>query len=219
MTQRDEHLALDIVDMMNGIADPVIKEHAGKIIKRTGDGLMIEFASALAAAQCAVELQKKLKEHNSICPRERRIIVRIGIHSGDVVRGGPGTTDLFGNTVNIAARVEPHAPGGGIAITESVYHQIASTLGMPIKPLGTFALKGIKERQPLYQIVLSKAFYPGSDSALSTLKLKSLFSFKVYGTVAILILMISIAFLGVKLIKNKTSLLKVAGVPRSSIAV
>ena len=151
LSQRDEALALRLLQIMRDVADPLIANHHGRLVKTIGDALMVEFKSALAAAQCATELQKNLHEHNQTVPDAEHLLVRIGIHVGDVVRKDG---DLFGDTVNIAARVEPQAIAGGIALTQTVFEQIRSKFAYTLLPLGDQKLKGIEEGVALYAVKL-----------------------------------------------------------------
>ena len=151
LAQRDEALALELLELKRGLADPVIAAHGGRLVKTIGDALMVEFKSALEAVRCATDLQIKLHEHNAGVPEAEHIRVRIGVHLGDVVRKGE---DIFGDTVNIAARVEPQAPAGGVAMTFAVYEQIRGKFDRPVAELGQFHLKGIQGSTPLYAVLM-----------------------------------------------------------------
>src|SRR5215467_8885201 len=100
--------------------EPKIAEHRGRIVKRTGDGILIEFASAVDAVRCAVEIQNGMIERNSSEPQDKRIEVRIGIHVGDIIIEDH---DIFGDGVNIAARLEGMAQSGGICVSDDAYRQ------------------------------------------------------------------------------------------------
>ena len=105
--------------------EPTIAEHRGRIVKRTGDGILIEFASAVDAARCAVQQQRGMAQRNADVPADQRIELRIGIHVGDImIEEG----DIFGDGVNIAARLESIAQPGGICISEDAYRQVRSKL-------------------------------------------------------------------------------------------
>jgi class 3 adenylate cyclase/TolB-like protein len=151
MVQRDERLALALLERQRRMAEPVIAAHHGRLVKTIGDALMVEFRSALEAVACATALQRRLHEHNEKAPDAEHILVRIGVHLGDVVRRGG---DLFGDTVNIAARIEPEAPPGGIALSNAVYEQIHNKFEYPVVALGSFNLKGIAGKTPLYSVIL-----------------------------------------------------------------
>jgi adenylate cyclase len=105
--------------------DPKISEHRGRIVKRTGDGILIEFASAVDAVRCAVEVQRGMTERNALMPAEKRIEYRIGIHVGDIITE---EGDIYGDGVNIAARLEGIAQPGGICISDDAYRQVRGKL-------------------------------------------------------------------------------------------
>jgi len=105
--------------------EPKIADHRGRIVKRTGDGILIEFASAVDAARCAVEIQQGMVLRNALIPPDKRIEFRIGIHVGDVIFEDG---DLFGDGVNIAARLESIAQPGGISISDDAYRQVRGKL-------------------------------------------------------------------------------------------
>jgi adenylate cyclase len=104
------------------LVDPTIGDHGGRIVKSTGDGLLVEFASAVDAVRCAVEIQIRMVERNANVPPEKRIQFRIGVNAGDVMIDGD---DIFGDDVNIAARLEGVAEPGGICVSGSVQEGVA----------------------------------------------------------------------------------------------
>src|SRR6516162_8982760 len=103
------------------LADPKIKGHRGRIVKTTGDGLLVEFGSVVDAVRCAVEVQQGMAERNAEVSEEKRIEFRIGINLGDIIRDG---RDIFGDGVNIAARLEALAEPGGICVSRVVHDQV-----------------------------------------------------------------------------------------------
>ena len=107
------------------VVDPKIGQHRGRIVKTTGDGMLVEFASVVEAVSCAVEVQHAMVKRNKAVPQEKRIEFRIGINVGDVIIDG---NDLFGDGVNVAARLEAIAEPGGIFISRQVYDQIEGKL-------------------------------------------------------------------------------------------
>ena len=125
------------------LLDPKIAEHHGRIVKTTGDGLLVEFASIVDAVRCAVEVQTGMVERNAGLPPERRIEFRIGIHLGDVVEESDG--DLMGDGVNVAARLEGIAKPGAICLSEDAYRQVKGRLDLAVTDLGPTALKNIAE--------------------------------------------------------------------------
>jgi class 3 adenylate cyclase len=112
--------------LRSGLIDPTIAVHNGRLVKRTGDGVLIEFRSVVDAVRCAIEVQNGMVERNAGLPPERRIEFRVGIHLGDVVEESDG--DLMGDGVNIAARLEGIAQPGGICLSEDSYRQVRDRL-------------------------------------------------------------------------------------------
>ena len=108
--------------LRSDLIDPAIAAHHGRIVKRTGDGSLIEFRSAVDAVRCAIEVQNGLVERNAGVPSDKRIEFRVGIHVGDVVEEADG--DLMGDGVNIAARLEGIAKPGTICLSEDAYRQV-----------------------------------------------------------------------------------------------
>jgi len=120
-------------------------------VKCTGDGFLVEFSSALQAVRCAVEIQRALHERNAAVPLDRVIHLRIGIHVGDVVhRGG----DIFGDGVNITARIEPLAQPGGICLSRQVYDQVWNKTDLRMASLGKKELKNVKVPVEVYEMLL-----------------------------------------------------------------
>jgi adenylate cyclase len=130
--------------------DPAIDTHHGRIIKRTGDGSLIEFRSVVDAVGCAIEVQTGLIERNAGLPPERRIEFRVGIHLGDVVEEADG--DLMGDGVNIAARVEGICEPGAICLSEDAYRQVKGRLDLAVTDLGQTQLKNIAEPIRVYSL-------------------------------------------------------------------
>src|ERR1700684_823181 len=122
---------------------PATAAHRGRIVKRTGDGSLIEFRSVVDAVRCAIEVQSGLVERNAGLPPERRIEFRVGIHLGDVVEETDG--DLMGDGVNIAARLEGVAKPGAICLSEDAYRQVKARLDLAVIDLGATRLKNIAE--------------------------------------------------------------------------
>lgn len=151
LMQRDEALALELIEEHHQILRDILPMFQGNEIKSTGDGLLVEFASALAAVQCAVEIQRTLAERNEKKSEERQIKIRIGIHLGDVVKRGD---DVLGDGVNIAARIEPLAEPGGICVTRAVFEQIENKVPQPCVQLSRPELKNISTNVEVYKLVL-----------------------------------------------------------------
>ena len=127
--------------LRSDLIDPTIAVHHGRIVKRTGDGSIIEFRSVVDAVRCAIELQNAMIERNAGVPEDRRIEFRVGIHVGDVVEESDG--DLMGDGVNIAARLEGVAKPGTICLSEDAYRQVSGRLEMEVTDLGPTQLKNI----------------------------------------------------------------------------
>jgi adenylate cyclase len=129
--------------LRSDLIDPTIAVHHGRIVKRTGDGSVIEFRSVVDAVRCAIELQNAMVERNAGVPEDRRILFRIGVHLGDVVEESDG--DLMGDGVNIAARLEGIAIPGAICLSEQAYWQIKGRREFHVTDLGPKQLKNITE--------------------------------------------------------------------------
>ncbi len=144
------------------LIDPKIAEYAGRIVKTTGDGLLVEFASVIDAAQCAVDIQQAMGKREAEMPEERRIRYRIGINLGDIVIDGD---DILGTGVNIAARLEALAEPGGIRISRAVYDHVKSTPGLRFADLGEKQVKNIAEPVSVYAIELGAVPAAGRSEA------------------------------------------------------
>ena len=132
------------------LIDPTIAVHHGRIVKRTGDGAIVEFRSVVDAVRCAIEVQNAMVERNAGVPEDRRIVFRIGIHLGDVVEESDG--DLMGDGVNIAARLEGIAKPGAICLSEDAYRQVRTRLDLEVNDLGQTQLKNIAEAIRVYSL-------------------------------------------------------------------
>ncbi len=136
--------------LRSDLIEPTISVHRGRVVKRTGDGAIVEFRSVVDAVRCAIELQHGLAERNAGLPTERRIDFRIGIHLGDVVEESDG--DLMGDGVNIAARLEGIAKPGAICLSEDAYRQVKGRLDLVVSDLGQTELKNIVEPIRVYSL-------------------------------------------------------------------
>ena len=133
MEEDEEGTHAALTALRRELTDPKIKEHRGRIVKTTGDGLLVEFASVVDAVRCAVEMQQAMAECNAAVPAGRRIAFRIGIHQGDIiVEDG----DLFGDGVNIAARLEALAEPGGVCVSRMVRDQVRDKLALAFRGYG-----------------------------------------------------------------------------------
>ena len=140
--------------LRSDLIDPAIDAHHGRIVKRTGDGILIEFRSVVDAVRCAIEVQSGLIERNAGLPPERRIEFRVGIHLGDVVEESDG--DLMGDGVNIAARLEGICEPGAICLSEDAYWQVKGRLDLAVTDLGPTQLKNIAEPIRVYSLEVGK---------------------------------------------------------------
>jgi adenylate cyclase len=136
--------------LRSDLIDPTIAVHHGRIVKRTGDGSVVEFRSVVDAVRCAIEVQNAMVERNAGVPEDRRIVFRIGIHLGDVVEESDG--DLLGDGVNIAARLEGIALPGAICLSEDAYRQVKARLDLAVTDLGQTQLKNIVEPIRVYSL-------------------------------------------------------------------
>jgi adenylate cyclase len=132
------------------LIDPIVAVHHGRVVKRTGDGAIVEFRSVVDAVRCAIEVQHGMIERNAGVPAERRIEFRLGVHLGDVVEESDG--DLMGDGVNIAARLQSVAKPGGICLSEQAYWQVKSRLDVKVEDLGATQLKNIAEPIRVYAL-------------------------------------------------------------------
>src|SRR5215471_19093083 len=131
------------------LVDPKIKEHRGRIVKTTGDGMLVEFASVVDALRCAVEVQRGMAERNAEVPQDRRIEFRVGIHQGDIIIDGE---DIFGDGVNVAARLEGVAEPGGICVSARVQEDARGKLELAFDDAGEHHLKNIERPVRVYRV-------------------------------------------------------------------
>ena len=144
------------------LIDPKIAEHRGRIVKTTGDGLLVEFASVVDALHCATEVQAAMGERNATAPADSRIEFRIGIHQGDiVVEDG----DIFGDGVNVAARLEALADPGGICVAARVQEEVAGKLDIAFDDIGEPELKNIARPVRVYRVAARRVAPPSAPPA------------------------------------------------------
>ena len=140
--------------LRSDLIDPTVALHKGRVVKRTGDGAIVEFRSVVDAVRCAIEVQNAMAARNAGAPEDSRIEFRIGVHLGDVVEENDG--DLMGDGVNIAARLEGVAKPGAICLSEDAYRQVKSRLDLNVRDLGRTALKNIAEPMRVYSVEVGK---------------------------------------------------------------
>jgi adenylate cyclase len=149
--QANEGRTLDLLRQQSELLRPLVALHQGREIKSTGDGFLVEFDSALKAVQCAVNIQRRIYERNSEGGHSP-IRVRIGVHLGDVVQNG---SDILGDAVNLAARIEPLADPGGVCVSGAVYEQVRTKVTDRFEKLEPKALKGVVLPMEVYRVVPS----------------------------------------------------------------
>src|SRR3954452_13417817 len=146
------------------LSDPKIREHQGRIVKTMGDGLLIEFASVVGAVRCSVEVQRAMAERNAAVPADTRIDFRVGIHQGDIiVEDG----DIFGDGVNLAARLEGLAEPGGICVSRVVRDEVRDKLDIAFDDLGEQQVKNIARPVHVFSIRLDDVASARSVEKLS----------------------------------------------------
>ena len=131
------------------LVDGKIAEHQGRIVKLTGDGMLVEFPSVVNAVACAAEIQRKMRERNADVPDDRRIEFRIGVNLGDII---VEENDIYGEGVNVAARIESVAKPGGIAVSGSVRDNVGSRLDLAFEDTGEQMLKNIERPVRVYNV-------------------------------------------------------------------
>lgn len=150
LTQRDEALAINLLQKQNEILLPLIGAYGGTQIKTIGDAHLAEFESALGAVRCAVDIQRKLRDYSKSASPGQDFRLRIGIHVGDVVHKDD---DVFGDAVNIASRLEPLAEPGGVCISQQVYDQIQNKVEFRLQKLPTHQLKNVSTKIEVYKVL------------------------------------------------------------------
>ena len=150
---RDEERTLaNLKSVRKTLVDPAIAAHRGRLVKTTGDGMLVEFASAVDAARCAVEVQRSMAAQNADVPQDLRIEFRIGIHVGDIIIDD---NDIFGDGVNIAARIEGIAEPGGVCISDDAHRQIRGKIDVAFDDIGEQNLKNIAEPMRAWHLRLA----------------------------------------------------------------
>ena len=167
LAQRDERSALALIEEQERLARAVLDAHHGRWVKSTGDGVLAEFPSALDAVECAVDFLRRVRERNARAGTVP-LRVRVGLHVGDV-EGRDG--DIFGDAVNVAARVEAAAPVDGICVSEPFYTQVRNKGPYRFEPIGAPSLKGIAEPLPLYRVTTLDPVSPSPRTAPATPRL------------------------------------------------
>jgi len=149
--------------LRSDLVDPAISIHHGRVVKRTGDGILVEFRSPVEAVRCAIEVQDGIAERNAGLPSERRIQFRVGLHVGDVVEEADG--DLMGDAINIAARIEGIAVPGDIYVSRAAYDQIDGKIAERFTDLGDRDLKNIPKAVRVFALQRNRELAKPADRA------------------------------------------------------
>src|SRR6516164_2211685 len=139
------------------LVDPKITEHRGRIVKTTGDGMLVEFVSVVDAVRCAVDIQRRMLERNSNTPPDKRIQFRIGINVGDIIID---SDDIYGDGVNVAARLEALADPGGIMVSRTVHDQVCDKLSLGFEDMGEQSVKNIARPIGVHRVSLAEIAAP-----------------------------------------------------------
>jgi class 3 adenylate cyclase len=150
--QRNELLSIALVNEQRKLLRPIFKRHNGREVKTIGDAFLVEFASSLDAARCAYDIQRATREFNISLPEDKRIILRVGVHIGDVIESDDG--DITGDAVNVASRIEPLAEHGGVCLTRQVYDNIQNKFDLKLQSLGLKSLKNVSAPIEVFKMVM-----------------------------------------------------------------
>ena len=162
----DEEGTLAALKAIRGeLGDPKIAEHRGRIVKTTGDGLLVEFASVVDAVRCAVEVQRGMAERNADVPADKRIEFRFGIHQGDIIIDDG---DIFGDGVNLAARLEGLAEPGGICVSRVVHDEVRDKLDFAFDDMGEQKVKNIARPMRVFAVPLERMCDAAPDAAVGS---------------------------------------------------
>src|SRR4051795_3745357 len=168
----EENTLAQLKTLRKTLVDPAIATHRGRIVKTTGDGVLVEFASVVDAVRCAIDIQREVADGNAGVPPELRIEFRIGIHVGDIIIDD---NDIFGDGVNIAARLESIAEPGGVCISDDAHRQIRGKIDVAFDDFGEQNLKNIAELMRAWHIrpagEVEAPFRPSSAKAIESLAL------------------------------------------------
>ena len=145
--------------------DPKVTDHRGRIVKNTGDGALVEFASVVDAVRCADEIQRSVAEQNTDVPQDKRIEFRIGIHLGDIIIADD---DIFGDGVNIAVRLEGIAEPGGICISDDAHRQVRGKVESTLEDMGAQTLKNIAEPMRAWRVRIGPSSSPATKTPAET---------------------------------------------------
>ena len=145
----NEKIGLELLDAQSELVLPIIKNFNGKILKKMGDAFFVDFSSSINAIECSIEIQKALKDYNASKDSRKKLLLRIGLHIGDVFIK---EDDLFGEGINVAARLEPLAEPGGICMSQAFYDSVKVKSDFSAVRVGDVALKNILSKYTIYKI-------------------------------------------------------------------
>src|SRR5881296_1129395 len=165
ISEKNEAQALQLLEEHRRLIRPFFPRHNGREIKTLGDSFLVEFASALEAVRCAFDIQQSLHELNFDRPAERKVLLRIGVHLGDVIHR---ENDVYGDAVNVASRIEPLATTGGVCVTVQVYDQIRNKFEFPLLSIGKTELKNLVGKVEVYRVVLPWEVGSGSERRMDS---------------------------------------------------
>ena len=167
LTQSNEQQALDLLETHYRFLRPIFALHRGREIKTIGDSFLVEFENALDAANCAIEIQRRVYSRNSSVSDSEQFRLRIGVHLGDVVHTA---NDVLGDAINIASRIEPLAEPGGVCVTEQIYAQVRNKVPATFRKLAPVHLKNVEFTVEVYKIESSweQSAAPALGSAAGT---------------------------------------------------
>jgi adenylate cyclase len=147
----DEVMTVRTITVYREVLRALVHKQSGWVVDATGDNLLAQFKSALDAVQCAVNIQKAIKKRNTEFPEEKKMRFRIGMNIGDVIFNGER---IYGDGVNIAARIESLAKGGGICISRNIYDHVKNKLALEFEYLGEHTLKNIADPVEVYRVLI-----------------------------------------------------------------
>ena len=160
LMERDEDGTLDRLKTYRSVMSSLTDRHNGRVVNTWGDAVIIEFGSVVEAVQCAVDIQNELSVRNSKLPDMTRMEFRIGINLGDIMVEGE---DIYGDGVNVAARLQELAPKGGIMLSQSVYDQVKSKIALGFDPLGPQKVKNVSDPVETYSVRLGGRNAPAAE--------------------------------------------------------
>ena len=198
LSQENEELAVELLERHRKIVREILPEHGGNEIKTIGDAFLIEFSSSIRAVKCAAEIQSRFFSYNNLQNKEKQILLRIGIHLGDIIQDGD---DIIGDGVNIASRIEPKAKSGGICISGQIYDQVFNKVDFSFEELKDVNLKNIQQNIRLYHILLpweKRASQPTSEPKTKSSSKKSSMPVLVIGGIVGVIAVAALIFMNIK---------------------